>query len=166
MFLQGHHSFSKNPKLMSEGSQASVLLPHWNSKEFVAFPVITSVAPGVRFSVLGSSGTLLRKQSSTSLNWSRLQLFIFLRFLGRAFHNFGCFPVKSNHGKLGFPGQKAQQSICPQKKLLTNEKNKQSNVQSCHFLFRNQWPVTGLINVFVVTTRTDLFSILYSWSWK
>ena len=38
----------------------------------------------------------------------------------------GCFPVKSNRGKLCFPGQKAQQNICPQKKLLTNEKNKQS----------------------------------------
>ena len=85
--------------------------------------------------------------SLSAQNWVVMKWYV--KFLCQKYHasNFlgisGCFPVNSYHGKLGFPGQKAQQNICPQKKLLTNEKNKQSMFRAAisYFAISGQWQV-------------------------
>ena len=77
------------PKLKSELSQASLLLAHWYSRELVALPEIRSVAPGVKPSVFGSSGTFETKLSSASLKRSIPQLLTFLTFLP-------CYSIKTS----------------------------------------------------------------------
>ena len=76
-------------KSWSLSLQASVLLPTWKMMEFEGRPVSVFVAPGLKVSLLGSSGTLLKKLSNNCLNSSRLVVFRFITLFGRQFHTLG-----------------------------------------------------------------------------